>query len=145
MATILDTNVASELLSDVPHAQVLDWWIHQEIENTFVTAITEMELRFGVAIMPPGRRRSLLSEQINELLEFDFGGRILPFDSVAARAYASIAAHRRSAGRAVGQSDTQIAAIALAHGMTVATRNIRHFDDPGIAVINPWSTGGTAP
>ena len=144
MATILDTNVASELVNDRPQSHVLDWWNRQAMEEVFVTAITEMELRYGVAIMPEGRRRSRLSHQVDNLLAIEFDGRILSFDSAAARAYAVIASRRRTTGHVVGQSDTQIAAIALANDMTVATRNVRHFADCGVELINPWSTEGTA-
>ena len=143
MATILDTNVASELVNDRPQLEVVDWWSRQTVEEAYVTAITEMELRYGIAIMPEGRNRSRVARQIDDLLEIDFAGRVLPFDSAAAYAYAVIASRRRATGHVVGQSDTQIAAIALSLGMTVATRNVRHFDDCGVALINPWSTEGT--
>ena len=144
MAIILDTNVASELIDDRPQLEVVDWWRRQAIAEAYVTAITEMELRYGVAILPEGRNRSRLSRQVDDLLDVEFGNRILPFDSEAARAYAVISSHRRSIGRVVGQSDTQIAAIALARNMAVATRNVRHFTDCGVELINPWSTEGTA-
>ena len=137
MAIILDTNVASELVDDRQQLEVLDWWRRQAIEEAYVTAITEIELRYGVAIMPEGRNRARLSRQIDDLLEIDFAGRILPFDSAAAYTYAVIASRRRAVGRVVGQSDTQIAAIALSLGMTVATRNVRHFTDCGIELITP--------
>lgn len=144
MAIILDTNVASELVDDRPQLEVLDWWHRQAVADAYVTAITEMELRYGVAIMPQGRNRSRLSPQIDDLLEIDFADRILPFDSAAAYTYAVIASRRRAVGHVVGQSDTQIAAIALSLGMTVATRNVRHFDDCGVELINPWSAEGTS-
>ena len=143
MAVILDTNVASELVDDRPQLEVMDWWRRQAIEEAYVTAITEMELRYGVAIMPEGRHRSRLSRQIDDLLEIDFASRILPFDSAVAYAYAIIASRRQAMGHVVGQSDTQIAAIALSLGMTVVTRNVRHFDDCGVELINPWSPKGT--
>ena len=144
MAIILDTNVASELIDDRPQLEVVDWWRRQAIAEAYVTAITEMELRYGVAILPEGRNRSRLSRQVDDLLDVEFGNRILPFDSEAARAYAVISSHRRSIGRVVGQSDTQIAAIALARNMAVATRNVADFTDCGVELINPWSTEGTA-
>lgn len=144
MAIILDTNVASELIDDRPQLEVMDWWHRQTLAEVFVSAITEMELRYGVAIMPEGRNRSRLSRQVDDLLGIDFGNRILPFDSDAAHACAIIAAHRRSIGRVVGQSDTQIAAIAIARNMAIATRNVRHFTDCGVELVNPWAIEGTA-
>ena len=69
----------------------------------------------------------------------DFAGRILPFDSAAARAYAVIAATRRAIARPLARADGQIAAIARSRGMPVATRNTRDFTDTGINLINPWT------
>ena len=91
--------------------------------------------------MPEGKRRDALAEMVESLLRDDFHGRVLPFDSSAARAYATVAAARRSAGRPVGQSDCQIAAIGLVHGAAVATRNATDFEGCGIEVINPWYAG----
>ena len=95
-------------------------------------------MRYGAAIMPAGRRRETLTSDIETMLRAAFENRILPFDSAAARAYAEIAAARRAAGRPVSQSDGQIAAIAHSCGMAVATRNIRDFEDTGVALIDPW-------
>ena len=110
----------------------------------FTTAITEAEMRYGLAIMPAGRRRDELVMQTDYLLEGYFEDRILPFDSAAAKAYADIYASRRAMGRRIEQDDCQIAAIALSQGMAVATRNVNDFADCGVELINPWSTEGTA-
>ena len=143
--TILNTNVVSELNRDRPHPVVWAWWRRQVIAETFLTAITEAELRYGIAIMPAGRRHDQLSRKINRSLRMDFPGRILPFDSAAARAYAVITANRRAIGRRIEHPDAQIAAIALSQSMAVAIRNTDDFTDSGIEVINPWSTEGTLP
>ena len=90
--------------------------------------------------MPAGRRRDKLASEIEAMLREDFAGRVLPFDSDAARAYAEIAAARRAVGRSVSQADAQIAAIARSRGMAVATRNVRDFDDMGIDIIDPWAS-----
>ena len=90
--------------------------------------------------MPAGRRRDELVSAIQIMLREDFAGRILPFDSDAARAYAEIAAARRAAGRPASQADVQIAAIARSRGMAVATRNIRDFDGMGIDSMDPWAS-----
>ena len=99
--------------------------------------MTEAELRFGIAIMPVGRRRGELALQTDYLLEGYFEDRILPFDSAAARAYADIRSHRRAIGRRIEHPDAQIAAIALSQDMAVATRNVNDFMDCGIIVTNP--------
>ena len=88
--------------------------------------------------MPAGRRREALAAAIDGLMREDFSGRVLPFDSAAARAYAEIAAARRSVGRPVSQADCQIAAIARAHGLALAARNVRDFSGMGIEITDPW-------
>ncbi len=135
---VLDTNVVSELTRDRPQPAVLAWLDRQPVSALFTTAITEAELRYGVAILPAGRRRERLAAGIESTLREDFAGRILPFNSAAAHAYAAIAAARRAAGRPIGQSDCQIAAIARSRGIPVATRNVADFAGCGIKVVNPW-------
>ena len=103
------------------------------------SAIGEAELRYGLAVLPAGRRRNRLSFEIDAMLREDFEGRVLPFDSAAARSYAEIAASRRFAGRPVPPADCQIAAIAHSRGMAVATRNVRDFESINIEVVNPWT------
>lgn len=136
---LLDTNVVSELMRDAPSAEVLSWMDEQPTRELFVTAVTEAEVRTGIAVLPDGARRRGLADAAERTLGELFAGRILPFDSGAARAYADIAAASRAAGRPVSQSDCQIAAIARSRGMAVATRNVRDFADAGVDVINPWT------
>ena len=115
------------------------WAAGHRLENLFFSAVGEAELRYGVAILPAGQRRETLLSDIERMMDEAFGSRVLPFDSGAARAYADIAAMRRSAGRPVGPADCQIAAIARSRHMAVATRNVRDFDDVGIEVVDPWA------
>ena len=135
---VLDTNVVSELMRPVPAPAVEAWVAGWPAESLFFSAIGEAELRYGVAIMPEGRRRNQVGAEVEAVLSEDFEDRVLPFDSRAARAYAEIAAARRGAGRPAAQADCQIAAIARARSMAVATRNVRHFEHMGIDVIDPW-------
>ena len=135
---LLDTNVVSELMRASPDPAVEAWVAGYPVGDMFFSVVGESELRYGVAIMPAGRRRETLVAEIDTMLHTAFENRILPFDSRAARSYAVIAAGRRSAGRAVAPADCQIAAIAWARGMVVATRNIRDFEDMGIEIIDPW-------
>jgi len=104
----------------------------------FFTSVGEAEIRYGLAIMPSGRRHAALSKAIEAILEEDFRDRILSFDRAAALAYATIAAERRSVGRPMSQFDCQIAAIARASAAAVATRNTGDFEGCGITVIDPW-------
>ena len=94
-----------------------------------------------MAIRPSGRRRERLAAEVDAVVEQDFAGRVLRFDSAAAKAYAAIAASRRSAGRPILEADCQIAAIARASDAAVATRNVADFEHCGIAVIDPWARG----
>ena len=138
---ILDTNVLSELLRPSPAPQVEAWLSALDATEVYFTAIGEAELRHGMALMPASKRRAALAEAIDGMLDEDFHGRILPFDRAAARAYASIAADRRAAGRPISQFDCQVCAIASAHDAAIATRNTGDFQDCGVAVINPWDDG----
>ena len=139
MSVLLDTNVVSELLRPSPSAAVENWVVQRPATDLYFSAVGEAELRYGVAIMPAGRRRDVLAAAIEAILREDFNDRILPFDSDAARAYADIAAMHRSAGRPVAPADCQVAAIARSRGMAVATRDVRDFDDIDIEVVNPWT------
>jgi predicted nucleic acid-binding protein len=138
---VLDTNVVSELIRPAPNPAVVAWVGGRPAASLFFTAIGEAEMRFGVAIMPPGARRDALAAQIDGMVREDFARRVLPFDSLAARAYAKFAAARRRAGRPVSLADGQIAAIAASRGGQVVTRNVRDFEGIGIAVVNPWEGG----
>jgi predicted nucleic acid-binding protein len=135
---ILDTNVLSELLRPTPAAQVEAWLSEQDGAMVYFTAVGEAELRYGLAILPPGRRHVSLSKAINNILDEDFRDRVLSFDQRAARAYAAIAADRRASGRPISQFDCQIAAIARANEGAVATRNSVDFEGCGITLIDPW-------
>ncbi len=135
---IVDTNVISELFRPAPAKQVETWLADQDGANLYFTTIGEAELRHGVAILPSGKRRTALTRAIEGILEEDFRDRILPFDRPAASAYAAIAADRRALGRPISQFDCQIAAIARAHGASVATRNTSDYESCGVDLLNPW-------
>ena len=136
---LLDTNVISELMRAEPARIVLDWFGNHDAGDLFISAVTEAELRTGVAILPEGQRRDRLQLAIDAMIDQDFQSRVLPFDSLAAKAYAEIAAQRRAVGRPIAEADCQIAAIARATDATIATRNVKDFDGCGVRVINPWN------
>jgi predicted nucleic acid-binding protein len=138
---IIDTNVASELMRPAPTASVAAWIAERDAEDMFLTAVSEAELRYGVAIAPAGRRKDELEAAMSRWLDLGFGERILPFDSAAARAYARIAAGRRQAGRPIGEADCQIAAICRSRAAILVTRNVRDFEGADVSVIDPWSIG----
>lgn len=122
-----------------PTSTVLDWFGKHAAADLFISTVTEAELRTGVAILPEGQRRDRLQLAIDAMIDQDFQGRVLPFDSLAAKAYAEIAALRRAAGRPIAEADCQIAAIARAMNAPIATRNVKDFDGCGVRVINPWN------
>jgi predicted nucleic acid-binding protein len=138
---LLDTNVLSELMRPAPERRVEQWLAAQPDASVFISAVTEAELRYGAALLPSGKRKTALVAEIEGMLEEDFSGRILPFDSLAAQAFAIIASERRQTGRPISQADAQIAAIARSRGASLATRNAPDFDGCGVEIINPWQTG----
>ena len=136
---LLDTNVVSELLRPSPNPAVESWVADRRATELHFSAIGEAELRYGVEILPAGRRRNALALAIEAILREDFEYRVLPFDRGAAREYAHIAASRRAAGRPVAPTDIQIAAIAGSRGLAVATRNVRHFVGMEVEIADPWA------
>src|ERR1700730_1092344 len=135
---ILDTNVLSALMRTLPEAPVVAWLDRQPAKSIWIPSITLFEARFGLALLPSGRRRQTLEAAFARLLKEDLENRVLDFDSAAATEAASIAAERQKAGRPVDMRDTQIAGIALARRATLATRNVRHFADLKVPIVNPW-------
>ena len=123
----------------IPDAAVLEWLDRQPADSVWITSITLFETRFGLALLPAGRRRQVLEAAFDDLLKEDLENRVLDFDSAAATAAASLAAARQKSGRPVDMRDTQIAGIVLARRATLATRNIRHFVDLKISIIDPWA------
>lgn len=136
---ILDTNVLSALMRTAPEALVVAWLDRQPAESVWITSITLFEARLGLALLPTGRRRQTLEAAFARLLKEDLENRVLDFDSAAATEAASLAAERQKAGRPVDMRDTQIAGIALARRATLATRNVRHFGDLKVPVVDPWA------
>jgi len=139
---ILDTNVLSALMRKAPEAPVVAWLDRQPAESVWITSITLFESRLGLALLPKGRRRQTLEAAFSRLLEEDLENRVLDFDGAAATEAASLAAERHRAGRPVDMRDTQIAGIALARHATLATRNVRHFRDLKVPVVDPWEAQG---
>jgi predicted nucleic acid-binding protein len=135
---ILDTNVLSALMRQAPEAPVVAWLDRQPTESVWITSITLLEARLGLALLPKGRRQQTLEAAFARLLEEDLENRVLDFDSAAATEAASLAAERQKVGRSVDMRDTQIAGIALARRATLATRNVRHFRDLNVPIVDPW-------
>lgn len=135
---VLDTNVISELWRVDPNPHVLDWLDTQAIETLYLSAITVAELRYGLATMPEGKRRTIYQQRLEDEVLPNFFGRVLPFDLNTSEMYAEMMAKARAEGKVVAKEDGYIAATAAAHGLIVATRDISPFEACGIEVINPW-------
>lgn len=137
---VLDTNVLSEPNRSRPSDAVADWFARQNMRNLFTTTVSEAEMLFGVALLPPGKRKDKLAAAFRTIFEVDFLGRVLMFDSAAARAFAELSAMRKKAGLEIKVLDTQIAAIARAHRAAVATRDVKDFEGFDIPILNPWTS-----
>lgn len=136
---VLDTNVVSEPLKPNPDPAVLIWLDNQEPQTLYLTAINLAELFAGVEALAAGRKKTQLHQAINQQLLPLFAGRILPFDQHAAESFARINAKAQAEGEPIGFADCTIAAITLANGFLLATRNVRDFQHAGIALLNPWA------
>lgn len=135
---LLDTNVVSEAMKPGPHPSVRDWLDAQAAETLFLSSVTMAELLFGVGALPRGKRKEKLAAALEGVMDL-FGSRILPFDTNAARRYADLAVKARSAGMGFPTPDGYIAAIASAHGFSVASRDTSAFHAAGLTVIDPWT------
>jgi hypothetical protein len=135
---LLDTNVVSEPLRHMPEIRVVEWIDAQPVETLFLSAITVAELRAGVALLPAGKRRAGLQENLEKRVLPLFAGRVLAFDLACTQAYAQLTAKARASGLAIATADGYIAATAAAKGFTVASRDTSPFEAAGVALINPW-------
>jgi len=135
---ILDTNVLSALMQGQAEPKVVAWLDDQPAESIWITSITLFEARYGLELMATGQRKLLLQARFEQILQDDLENRVLTFDANAATEAARLAADRKNNGRPVDMRDTFIAGIALARRATLATRNLKHFADLSVPVINPW-------
>jgi toxin FitB len=134
---LLDTIVVSEAMKPDPHPAVRAWLNAQVAETLYLSSVTLAELLFGIGALPHGKRKNMLSNTLDGLMEL-FEGRVLSFDPVAARQYAELAVRARAAGRGFPVPDGYIAAIATSRGFKVASRDTAPFEASGVVVVNPW-------
>jgi predicted nucleic acid-binding protein len=135
---LLDTTVLSALMRSEPEAIVVDWLDAQPAESIWTTSVTVLEIRTGLELLPSSRRRRHLEAAFQRVLDEDLDQRVLAFDVAAADVAGALVARRQRVGKAVEIRDAQIAGVALARRAAVATRNVRHFTDLGVRVIDPW-------
>jgi len=134
---LLDTNVLSALMMMQPPAEIAAWLSAQPDDLLFTAAVCQAEILAGLAILPEGRRRAELAAAAQAMFVEDFEGRVLPFDTLAARDYADMYAACRRTGRPAAVLDLMIAAVARVNGASVVTRNVADFETCGVPIINP--------
>jgi toxin FitB len=134
---ILDTNVISEAMKPEPNPSVQAWLNNQAAETLYLSSVTLAELLFGIAALPTGKRKALLTQALDGLMVL-FKDRVLSFDVDAARRYADLAVTAKNSGRGFPTPDGYIASIAASRGFIVASRDTAPYDAASITVINPW-------
>jgi toxin FitB len=134
---ILDTNVISSLMREPADKAVLEWLDQQPRTSVWVTAITMLEIHFGLEIMADGRRKLARVEAFKHLIDEVLERRIALFDAAAATETAVLMGARQRRGEPRDLRDSMIAGIALARRAILATHNVKHFDDAGIEIVNP--------
>ena len=133
---ILDTNVISELIAN-PDGKVARR-VAAAADQVCITSITLAELRYGIELLPHGRRRQSLEEMMSVWAEMLGSELILPFDGNAAEAFGRIRSARRTMGRPITFADAAIAAISNFHKATLYTGNTKDFEHTGVSLFNPW-------
>jgi len=135
---VLDTNILSAMMRSPLVPEVAAWVAAQPEDLLYTTAVSQAEVLAGIQLLPDGRRRAALERAARAMFADEFDGRILPFDSDAAAAYADIFAARKRGGRPTAPHDLMIAAIARANDASMVTRDVRDFEGCGLTLINPW-------
>jgi len=135
---VLDTNVVSVMMRPDNAPEVLDWLDTQPVESVWTTTITLFEIRYGLAILPAGRRRRALETNFERVLQEGLADRVLDFDTSAALTAADLMAKLRTQGWGIELRDLQIAGVVASRRATLATRNTKHFEHAGIDLIDPW-------
>ena len=136
---LVDTNVFSELQKTRPDPRVVEW-LHVNKGETALSTIVIAEIRFGINLTPGERKRRILEGWLERLIAEHEGERTLDFDTAAATKYGDIMAALQLDGQHAGIHDGLIAAQAIAHGHSIATRNAKDFRHEGVYVIDPWET-----
>jgi predicted nucleic acid-binding protein len=137
---LVDTNVLSEFnRRGQPNPQVERWLSSTPTGSLHVSIITFGEIRLGIELLPPGaKRRAQLEQWLDRDLHEWFADRLLTIDEPIINQWALLMARRQLLGRPIDILDGLLAATALCHNLTVATRNVKDFADLGVQIFNPW-------
>lgn len=136
MSYLVDTNVLSELAKAKPDAKVVAWLRDNE-PKLYVSSISIGELRKGVESLPAGKRKAGLQTWLNGICQ-RMEGRILSFNTSTAHVWGQLIARWEKSGHTVPALDSQLAATASRHGLTMVTRNVDDFKSTGLKVLNPF-------
>jgi len=135
---LLDTNIPSEFRNLRPEPRVTQWLDSVDADLVFISVITLGELRKGCELLDAGKRRTELEQWLEVEVKEWFAGRILPLTNAIAERWGRLEAKRQRLGLPLNIADGQIAATALEHGLTLATRNVNDFRELGLQIHNPW-------
>jgi predicted nucleic acid-binding protein len=138
MSFLLDTNVVSEWVKPAPNLNVVRWLSEVDEDQVFLSVASLAEIRRGVELMDPGRRRDRLTDWLNGELPTRFAGRIFDIDSRIAESWGVVMARGDKAGLNLGSMDAFFAATVEVYRLTLVTRNVQHFEKLGIPLLNPW-------
>jgi toxin FitB len=136
---LLDTNVISEWTKPKPSKSVAEFLSSQPKSSLFISLVSLIEVRRGIESLPPSTMKTKLHKWLQGVLRPDFGDRTLPIDEAAIDAVLRLADNAKRKRRQVPLSDALIAATALAHGLTVVTRNVRDFEVFEVPCFNPFT------
>jgi predicted nucleic acid-binding protein len=139
MRLLLDTNVLLEVTKPRPDEGVLKWLHGLDEDRTFISIISIAEIRRGIALMDSGRKRDALGEWLTHDLSQRFENRTIPVEGPVAMAWGDLMALAKRSGRGLASMDGLIAATAVAHQLTLATRNTKDFEGFAIDIIDPWA------
>jgi predicted nucleic acid-binding protein len=135
---LLDTNILSEWVKPKPDAGAVAWLAQADEDRVFISALTLMELRYGVERLKPGTRRRQLEGWLEHELPSRFESRILAIDAAVADACGRIIARRESQARPIGLADALIAGTAKVFGLVLVTNNTANFDATIEGLLNPF-------
>ena len=136
MRWLLDTCVLSELPKQAPDKKLLSW-IKQNAFEATVSTVSLGEIQYGLNLLEIGRHRNRLQTWFDGI-RMQYGSRLLVTNEAVWLSWARLKAEAEQLGRRQDDLDLLIAATAQVHGLTVVTRNTRHFRDTGIGLLNPW-------
>ena len=135
---LLDTNIISELRRPRPAQRVVAFVAAQPLESLHISSVTLAEIRFGIELVADAGRRAELSDWLTHKVRPMFAQRVLPVSEDIMFKWRLLVEEGRKSGHTFSQPDLIIAATALEHGLTVVTRNVRHFAGLGVQLFNPW-------